>query len=290
MKNLEIKPRPITIKSTPTKQTVFINNEILYLPNISNEGGYVYIFSIANKMKIGKTKDWKQREKTHCQNNGIKTFDTRVVTIKHTNFDQNERILLNYFEDYKICGEWFNSSQLKIAIEILKTLKFSQDVKFLNKKAPLNKKETKELLKILNSDKLAFHKALITDCKDWLDQGDFWEYQKILIRDFTFRRKLEYIINLWKVNWSNKEQLLYFNTIEMVLYLTESLVRFKQSNNLNGLCVYLEEGSFPKELMPQIISLFNQIPSNEFSIYTQKIKNIEEAHSKMLEYFCAGIA
>lgn len=281
---MTIQRRPITI------QNVFINEELSSMPKTNGIGGYVYIFSTNDKMKIGQSKNWQQREKTISNNVGIPFFPTKIVTIRHVNYQQNEKIMLEYFKDYKIHSEWFDASQTEIAIDVLKTLNFKQHVKIKDKSKEKQENELNEkqaFCRFMTNSILDSQKSTISSQKEFLNQNDFWEYQKILIRDVNFRKQLKFLIKQWKSCWSsdkkNNANLLYFNTIEMTLYLTETISRYKQSDNLSGLCDYLNEGEVPSSLVSQIVTLFNKIPSPIKSQYIQSIEDLEEAYNTFVE-------
>jgi hypothetical protein len=273
MKRKELKIRPAT---------VFVNEQLSFLPKTKNLGGHVYIFVSGNKMKVGKSIQWQKREQVLSASSGVTSFDVRVVTIEHSNYSQNEVIMLQKLKNYQITSEWFNSDALTFAIDTLKTLIYDTNLKISEITEDQRIELATPLAKVEMQNRLNTHISLLHGYKEWLDQGDLWEFQKQLIRDKNFRISLESIIKEWKIYLS--ESIVYKNLLEeytdvgMSLYLTETIIRFKQMNDVQNLNLYLCEGAFPTHLLSKVNNLFNAIQLEMDNVYIKELKRLEELY------------
>lgn len=62
----------------------------------------------------------------------------------------------------------------------------------------------------------------------------------------------------------------------MSLYLTETIVRYKQTNDVQNLNYYLCEGAFPVHLLSKVDDLFNAIQLEMNNTNIEELKRLEE--------------
>jgi len=111
--------------------------------------GSVYILEYKNgKIKIGKSSNPVKRLKNLIRHSNVYSGkDYSIVKIlvsePHTNYNQNEKILHNFFKDFHLNGEVFNIS-LNKAINLLHSLK----IDFLDEKVRLGNKSKENFEKI----------------------------------------------------------------------------------------------------------------------------------------------
>lgn len=120
--------------------------------------GYVYALEYDNKIKIGKTKNIFQRMKT------IKTYAEKYADIEtgvflyslpHVNYHENEKILHDYFKDYRIEGtELFNLSILDFT-KMVPKLNFDFDCQKIEKENFQSYEQLKNLI-ISTRDKYSY--------------------------------------------------------------------------------------------------------------------------------------
>lgn len=276
-----------TITKTPTK--IFRNEQCFNIPKRIGFGGYVYIFATDIKMKIGKTTNWEQRKNTISYNSGIPHFNTQIVTIEHSNYSQNECILMNHFKDYRIHGEWFTSTQLETAVDLLMSLDMNIDEDLnINESNQKLGEELRNLILLSHKEsEFEKYKSILFSVKSWLDQGDLWEFQKQLIRDKGYRFLLNEIVKKWK----NYVLELYGNKFTdssettFGLYLTETIIRFKQLNDIEGFNKYLYEGEVPTFLWNDINVLYDSITIEMESSYDLYIKDINCLINNLMKNF-----
>jgi hypothetical protein len=84
-----------------------VGSDIKDLPSESNDGGYVYIVDLGNRIKIGKSKNVKRRFKEIQQLSG-KHIVRFCISPECGNYHEIENSLHKKFRHLSIFGEWFN--------------------------------------------------------------------------------------------------------------------------------------------------------------------------------------
>lgn len=118
----------------PYSKDGFGVTELNELPVKGNFGGYVYIVSIGDKTKIGKSINPFERVCAVLRNSGHKS-GRYFVSPECVNYSTVERELHAVFSDKRINGEWFQVS-FEDAVMELKKQNFETQPKARTKKAP----------------------------------------------------------------------------------------------------------------------------------------------------------
>lgn len=101
------------------------NPNLEYIP-IAESGGYVYIIETDKDIKIGRSKNLKQRINSIKTTSG-KNIVNIYITPACSNYCFIENEMHKIFKKQRVIGEWFNSN-IKEVVEKLETFNFAEPI------------------------------------------------------------------------------------------------------------------------------------------------------------------